>query len=45
MNPTRVPFQMDLTVSGEEVMSEGFQGAAIGKEVERRETEKFRRRV
>ncbi len=31
-----------LSVSGEEVMSEGFQGAAIGKEVERRETEKFK---
>lgn len=37
------PFcRFHLTVSGEEVMSAGFQGAAIGKEVERRETEKFR---
>jgi len=36
------PFcRFKLTVSGEEVMAAGFQGAAIGKEVERRETEKF----
>jgi len=34
-----------LTVSGDDVMAAGFSGAAIGREIQRRETELFRRLV